>query len=77
MITIRITNAKEVVRKHKGWLVQRVGGMVVEWEEIVERRVIAQIQQELAKSGVEAAIEHVPTPGEPGIDPLRVPPGTE
>ena len=68
MITIRITNAKEVVRKHKGWLVQKVGGMVVEWEEIVERKLIGQIREKLAEAGVEAVIEQVPTPGRPAID---------
>jgi hypothetical protein len=36
--------------------------MIVEWEEIVERRVVKQIQEQLAKSGVEAVIERISTP---------------
>jgi hypothetical protein len=68
MITIRITNAKEVARKKKGWLVAAVGRLVIDLDDVVEAQVVKRIQQQLAAEGVEAVIERVPNAedGEPG-----------
>jgi hypothetical protein len=62
MITIRITNAREVARKKKGWLVAAVGRLVVDLDDVVEETVVRRIQQQLAAEGIEAVIERVPTP---------------
>ena len=70
MITIRITNAKEVARKKKGWLVAAVGRLVVDLDDVVEATVVKRIQHELAAEGIEAIIERVPTPD--GGDPTSV-----
>ena len=63
MITIRITNAKEVARRKKGWLVAAVGRLVVDLDDVVEATVVKRIQQQLAAEGIEAIIERVPTSG--------------
>jgi hypothetical protein len=62
MITIRITNAKEVARKKKGWLVAAVGRFVVDLDDVVEATVVKRIQKQLEAEGIEAIIERVPTP---------------
>ncbi len=62
MITIRITNAKEVARKKKGWLVAAVGGLMVDLDDVVEATVVKRIQKQLAAEGIEAIIERVEAP---------------
>lgn len=62
MITIRITNAKEVARRKKGWLVAAVGGLVMDLDDVVEAQVVKRIRDQLAAEGVEAVIEQVPNP---------------
>ena len=63
MITIRITNVKQIVRQKKGRLAAAIGGLVVDLEAAVEKEVIKQIRAALRESGVEAIIERVPTSG--------------
>lgn len=62
MITIRITNVKEIVRQRKGRFVAALGGLVADLEAVVEEEVIKQIRTALEEAGVQAIIEHVPTP---------------
>jgi hypothetical protein len=69
MITIRITNAREVARRKKGWLVAAVGRLVVDLDDVVEATVVKRIRKQLEAEGIEAIIERVPTPdaGPPAI----------
>ena len=60
MITIRINNPREAVRRHKGWLASVVGDRFLDLETEVERRVVAQLRETLAEAGIEAEIERVP-----------------
>ncbi|MES1177845.1 MAG: hypothetical protein ABUL62_26205 [Myxococcales bacterium] len=59
MITIRITNAKQIVLEKKGWLVANVVGAVVDLEAQVEAIVLERLRTSLASEGVEAIIEQV------------------
>ncbi|MEO6598749.1 MAG: hypothetical protein ABIQ16_02685 [Polyangiaceae bacterium] len=59
MITIRITNVKQIVLEKKGWLVANVVGAVVDMEEQVEAIVVERLRASLATEGVEAIIERV------------------
>jgi hypothetical protein len=59
MITIKITNAQEVVEAKKGWFVANVVGVVVDLEAQVEEIVIQRLRASLASEGVEAIIEQV------------------
>ena len=59
MITIKITNAKQIVLEKKGWLVANVVGAVVDMEEQVELIVVERLRASLASEGVEAIIEQV------------------
>jgi hypothetical protein len=59
MITIKITNAKQIVTEKKGWLVANVVGAVVDMEAQVEAIVVEHLRASLASEGVEAIIEQV------------------
>ena len=57
MITIKITNAEQVVLEKKGWFVANVVGAFVDLEEKVESIVIERIRESLEQAGVKATIE--------------------
>lgn len=57
MITIKITNAEDVVEKQKGWFVANVVGAFVDLEARVEEVVIEKLREALARDGVVAVIE--------------------
>jgi len=57
MITIKITNAEDIVEKQKGWFMSHVVGAFVDLEARVEAVVIEKLRESLAKEGVEAVIE--------------------
>jgi hypothetical protein len=57
MITIKITNAEDIVEKQKGWFVANVVGAFVDLEARVEAVVIEKLRASLASEGVEAVIE--------------------
>jgi hypothetical protein len=59
MITIKITNTKQIVTEKKGWLVANVVGAVVDMEAHVEATVVERLRASLASEGVEAIIEQV------------------
>jgi hypothetical protein len=62
MITIRITNPDDVVRRQKGAVVAAVGGLFVDLADKVEAAVADQVRAALAANGVEALVERVPDP---------------
>jgi DNA-binding response OmpR family regulator len=57
MITIKITNAADVVEKQKGWFVANVVGAFMDLDARVEAVVIERLREALARDGVEAVIE--------------------
>lgn len=57
MITIKITNAEQVVLEKKGWFVANVVGAFVDLEEKVEVIVMERIRESLEQAGVKATIE--------------------
>ncbi len=57
MITIKITNASEIVEKQKGWFVANVVGSLVDLEPRVEDVIIEKLRASLAEQGVFATIE--------------------
>jgi hypothetical protein len=57
MITIKITNADQLVLEKKGWFVAHVVGAVVDLEAQVETVVMERLRASLASEGVEAIIE--------------------
>jgi len=59
MITIKITNTKQIVTEKKGWLVANLVGVVVDMEAQVEAIVVERLRASLASEGVEAIIEQV------------------
>lgn len=61
MITIKITNAQEVVLAKKGWFVANVVGAIVDMEAEVEAIVMERLRATLASEGVEAIVERAPT----------------
>ncbi len=61
MITIRITNAQQLVLEKKGWFVANVVGAVLDLEAQVELVVAEQIRTSLASEGVAAIVEQVGT----------------
>ena len=61
MITIKITNAQQIVLEKKGWFVANVVGAFVDIEAQVEAVVLERIRASLASEGVAAIIEHVPS----------------
>jgi hypothetical protein len=60
MITIKITNAQEIVAAKKGWFVAHVVGAVVDLEPKVDEVVADRLRKSLASEGVEAIIEVTP-----------------
>ena len=60
MITIKITNAQQIVLEKKGWFVANVVGAVVDLDAQVEAIVIDRIRSSLISEGVVAIIERVP-----------------
>jgi hypothetical protein len=61
MITIKITNAEQIILEKKGWFVANVVGAFVDMEAQVEAAVIERIRASLASEGVEAIIERAPS----------------
>ena len=61
MITIKITNANEVVLAKKGWFVAHVVGAVVDLEAEVEAIVMERLRASLVSEGVQAIVERAPT----------------
>ena len=61
MITIKISNAREVVLAKKGWFVANIAGAIVDLEAEVEAVVMERLRATLAAEGVEATVERVPT----------------
>jgi len=59
MITVKITNAKQIVLAKKGWFVANVVGAVVDMEAQVEAIVVERLRASLASEGIEAIIEQV------------------
>jgi hypothetical protein len=59
MITVKITNTKQIVTEKKGWLVANLVGAVVDMEAQVEAIVVERLRASLASEGVEAIIEQV------------------
>jgi hypothetical protein len=60
VITIRITNARQLVEAKKGWLVAWVGGLLVDLQGRVEAAIAEKLRESLAAEGVEAVVECVP-----------------
>ena len=60
VITIRITNAEEVVENQSGWFAAHIGGVFVDLHEKVEDVVAERIRASLSAEGVDAVIERVP-----------------
>ena len=60
MITIKISNAQQIVLEKKGWFVANVVGAFVDIEAQVEVVVMERIRASLASEGIVAIVEHVP-----------------
>ncbi len=57
MILIEITNQEQLVKKEKGWIASKVGGMMSEAvEEEIEKEIIKNIQKVFREQGVHANI---------------------
>ncbi len=64
MITIKITNAEQIVQEKKGWFVANVVGAFIDMEAQVETALMERLRASLASEGVEAIIERGPaSPG--------------
>jgi hypothetical protein len=63
MITIRITNAQQLILEKKGWFVANVVGAVLDLEAQVEAIVAERVRASLASEGVAAIVEQVATVG--------------
>jgi hypothetical protein len=61
MITIRITNAQQIILEKKGWFVANVVGAVLDLEAQVEAIVAERVRASLASEGVAAIVEQVGT----------------
>ena len=61
MITIRITNAQQLILEKKGWFMANVVGAVVDLEAQVEAIVAERVRASLASEGVAAIVEQVVT----------------
>lgn len=59
MITIKITNTKQIVLEKKGWFVANVLGAVVDLDGEVEAIVMERLRAALTSEGVEAILEQV------------------
>ena len=59
MITIRITNAQQLVLEKKGWFMANVVGAVIDLEAQVEAIVAERVRASLASEGVAAIVEQV------------------
>lgn len=57
MITIKITNVKEIVKSHKGWVASRFGHLFLDLEKEVEKRVVEQLQAVFEEKNIQAEIE--------------------
>ncbi len=60
MITIKITNAEQIVEEKKGWFVANIVGAFVDMEAQVETALMERLRASLASEGVEAIIERAP-----------------
>jgi len=61
MITIRITNAQQLILEKKGWFIANVVGAVLDLEAQVETIVADRVRASLASEGVVAIVEQVGT----------------
>ncbi len=61
MITIRITNAQQLILEKKGWFIANVVGAVLDLEAQVEAIVADRVRASLASEGVVAIVEQVGT----------------
>jgi len=59
MITIRITNAQQLILEKKGWFIANVVGAVLDLEAHVEAIVAERVRASLANQGVIAIVEQV------------------
>ncbi len=59
MITIKITNAQQLILEKKGWIVANVVGAVLDLELQVEAIVAERVRASLASEGVAAIVEQV------------------
>ena len=59
MITIRITNAQQLILEKKGWFIANVVGAVLDLEAHVEAIVAERVRASLANEGVIAIVEQV------------------
>lgn len=59
MITIQITNAREIVEQQKGWFVANIVGSVIDLEPRVEQVVIEKLRESFAEQGITAVVERV------------------
>jgi hypothetical protein len=61
MITIKISNAHQIVLEKKGWFVANVVGAVLDLEVQVEAVVAERVRASLASEGVAAIVEQIVT----------------
>ena len=60
MITIKITNAEEIVKNNRNWFISRIAPYFVNVETEVEKAIVKQIQEVFIQKNIEAEIAIVP-----------------
>jgi hypothetical protein len=60
MITIKITNAEEIVKNERNWLLSQIAPYFVNVENKVEEAIVIQLKEVFARRNIRADIEIVP-----------------
>lgn len=60
MITIKITNAEEIVKNHRNWFISMIAPYLVNVETEVEKAIVKQIQEVFAQRNIQAEIAIIP-----------------
>ena len=60
MITIKITNHKEIVKNERNWLLSKIAPLFVDVESRVEEALVEQLKEVFKEQNIQAVIEIVP-----------------
>lgn len=60
MITIKITNPKEIVKNERNWLLSKIAPFFVDVESRVEEALVEQLKEVFKEKNIQAVIEIVP-----------------
>jgi len=59
MITIKITNAREIVERERNWFVAKLAPYIIDVQTRVEKEIAKEIEKELGERKIQAVVSVV------------------